>query len=348
MKLGFQWRAFLQQSLAMALFLFVQWWSNIWSTKLIRLGSLDDVVVPIVGFGLINLALMVGGDRLARKLGRADRASYMLLGAVAASVIHVVALAPAAYVATAERGELSLLIVIPMLLGAATGFLLHRTLGFAPDGDDPNALASAVVELKGMANRAFAATDTAEYYSGPLQVRDSSMAAIIAALIGSAIFVFMQAIAEANDPFLSEIVSEERFGGMASLALAGIISATIPFYIFVKKTHAFLQARGKSELRSYLKAALVIPALLAMALFALMGPFALVVVLPWILPSLAAIAVYFRLAGFEPLSLPEDIEVSDRRTLIAANHPRRQMHRIVSPQGFGHAAPRPPASDGES
>ena len=83
------------------------------------------------------------------------------------------------------------------------------------------------------------------------------------------------------------------------------------------------------------------PGLFFLGLFALLGPFAIMVVLPWILPSMAAIAVYHRLAGFEPLSLPDDIEVNDRRTLIAADHPRRQTRRIVGPQGFGKAGTDP-------
>jgi hypothetical protein len=119
--------------------------------------------------------------------------------------------------------------------------------------------------------------------------------------------------------------------------LSGIFVMTLPFYIFVRKAHAFLQARGKSELKSYLKAGLFVPGLFFLGFFALLGPFAIMFVLPWILPSMIAIGVYHRLAGFEPLSLPGDIEVSDRRTLIGADHPRRQMRRIVGPQGFGKA-----------
>jgi len=42
---------------------------------------------------------------------------------------------------------------------------------------------------------------------------------------------------------------------------------------------------------------------------------------------------YHRLAGREPLSLPDDIEVSDRRALVGADHVRRHVRRIVDTAG---------------
>lgn len=336
MKLAFSWRPFVQQSFAMALFVMLQWYTNVWTTKAIRDVTLDRIVIPLIGFALLNVAVMLAGDRLARKFGRADRVTYCALGAIAGSAVHAVALAPAAYTTAAENGAISLLIAVPALLGAAMGFLLHRSLGFAVDGDEPEVLADAVASHPDGVP-AFARTEGAEYYSGPLQVRDSSMAALIAAVIGSTLYMFMQALAESQSHFLSGIVSPEAFGSMPTMFLSGIFAFILPFYIFVRKAHAFLQVRGKAELQSYVKAGLVVPGLFFLGFLALLGPFALLFVLPWILPSMAAMGVYHRLAGMEPLSLPDDIEVSDLRTLISANHPRRQMRRIVDPQGFGKA-----------
>src|SRR3982751_604770 len=337
MKLAFSWRPFVLQSLTMALIVFVQWQTNIWTTKLVRAATFDRLLLPLAGFALLNLALVMGGDRIARWLGRSDRVIYMLIAAVAALVVHLVALAPAAYNAAVTQGIVSVLIVVPLVLGAATVFLLHRTLGYSVEGDEPDRLLAAAGEPGGEARAAYAATESAEYYSGPLQVCNSSMAALIAAATGSALFIATEALGEMYSPFLSTMISPKAFGSPATFFLSGIVSLTLPFYIFVKKSHAFLQARGKAELKSYIKAGLFVPGLFLLGLFALLGPFAVMVVIPWILPSMAAIAVYHRLAGFEPLALPDDIEVKDRRTLIAANHPRRQTRRIVGPQGFGKA-----------
>jgi hypothetical protein len=336
MKLAFSWRPFVAQSLAVGLFVFLEWQTNVWTTKVVRAETLDRLVLPLIGFALVNLVVLLAGDRVARKLGRSDRGTYIAIGVLAASASHAVALAPAAYTTAAANGAVTLLIAVPALLGAAMGFLLHRSLGFSIEGDEPEALAGTVAEGKG-GSTAYAATTGAEYYSGPLQVRDSSMAALIAAAIGSTLYMFMQALAESQDHFLAGMVSPKAFGSMPTMFLTGIFVFVLPFYIFVRKAHAFLQARGKAELKSYLLAGLVVPGLFFLGFLALLGPFALLFVLPWILPSIAAMAAYHRLAGMEPLSLPDDIEVSDRRTLIATDHPRRQTRRIVGPQGFGKA-----------
>lgn len=344
MKLAFSWRPFVSQSLAVGLFTFLEWQTNVWTTKTVRAETLDRLLGPLIGFALVNFMVLLAGDRLARKLGRSDRGTYIAIGAIAASAAHAVALAPAAYVTAVERGTVSLLIAVPALLGAALGFLLHRSLGFAIDGDEPEELVEKAGDPANGGAPAYAATSGAEYYSGPLQLRDSSMAALIAAITGSTLYMFMQAVAESQTHFLAGMVSPKAFGSMPTMFLSGIFAFILPFYIFVRKAHAFLQARGKSALSSYVKAGLVVPGLFFVGLLALMGPFALLFVLPWILPSMAAMAAYHRLAGMEPLALPDDIEVRDRRTLIAANHPRRQMQRIVGPQGFGRAGTGQPTA----
>ena len=127
MKLAFSWRPFVQHSIAMALFVFLQWETNVWTTKIARTATLDSMVLPILGFTFLTLAVTVGGDRLARKLGRSDRLTYILIGALSGSITHAVALAPAAYEVAARDGAISLLIAVPALLGAAMGFLLHRS-----------------------------------------------------------------------------------------------------------------------------------------------------------------------------------------------------------------------------
>ena len=80
---------------------------------------------------------------------------------------------------------------------------------------------------------------------------------------------------------------------------------------------------------SYALAGVVVPLGFALMLLALMGPFGVMVVLPWVLPSVVAMSVYHRLAGFEPLALPQDIEVRDPRNMLPADHVRRRVKRAV-------------------
>jgi hypothetical protein len=112
-------------------------------------------------------------------------------------------------------------------------------------------------------------------------------------------------------------------------AIYGIIGVSVLFYIFISRSHSFLQRRGKDSLKSYALAGVVVPLGFALALLALMGPFGPLIVLPWILPSVLAMATYHRIAGFEPLDLPDDIEVSDPRTMLPADHVRRRVRRVV-------------------
>jgi hypothetical protein len=95
------------------------------------------------------------------------------------------------------------------------------------------------------------------------------------------------------------------------------------------RAHGYLQRRAKHELKSYALAGIVVPLGFALAFTALMGPFGVIFVLPWVLPSIAAMVAYHRIAGFEPLDLPDDIEVRDPRAMIPADHVRRRVRRVV-------------------
>jgi hypothetical protein len=43
----------------------------------------------------------------------------------------------------------------------------------------------------------------------------------------------------------------------------------------------------------------------------------------------ASLALYRRLAGLEPVGLPDDVLVRDPRALVAADHPARRYHRVI-------------------
>jgi hypothetical protein len=101
----------------------------------------------------------------------------------------------------------------------------------------------------------------------------------------------------------------------------------IPFYIFVRRSHAFLQKRGKSEIKSYVLAGVFVPLGFAVAYIALLGPLGFLFVLPWVLPSIVTMITYHRIAGLEPLDLPDDIEVRDPRAMLPADHVRRRVRR---------------------
>src|SRR5918993_104401 len=249
MKLRFAWKPFLVQSQIVALLAFVQFQTNMWTTQIMRPMSPDQMLLHFALFFGLSLIVALACDRYGRSKGLWKRSAYVLIGALSASITHFVALAPGGYVRAIDEGHLLVILVIPLLLGGATGFLLHKSLGYSTGDDDPLLLEQTVGSAVASQAPIGAATSlglinsgSAEYYDGPLQVRTSGWAALVAALAGS---------------------------------------------------------------------------------------FGVMVILPWIVPSVIAMITYHRVAGFEPLALPSDIEVRDRRTMLPANHVRRRVRRVV-------------------
>ena len=326
-KLRFAWKPLLVQSQIVGLLVLAQFQLNSWTDQKPDPVTPDRAVLFFLLFAGVNFLVMFAGDRLARKRGIWKRSHYMVLGGVASTAAHAVALAPASYVQAARDGIVFALILLPLLIGAATAFLMHRSLGYAVEGDDPQALQQKVSGES--ANGAVHKTDLAEYYDGPLQVRTSAMAAVIASLAGGAVFVFIQLVG-LSDGLLPREATPPLFSQNPILfALYGICGCAVFFYVFVMRSHAFLQRRAKTELKSYALAGVFVPAGFAMAYIALMGPLGFIFVLPWVLPAVAAMIAYHRLAGFEPLDIPDDIEVRDPRAMLPADHIRRRVRRVV-------------------
>ena len=330
MNLRFAWKPLLVQSQIMGMVILAQFQTSMWTTHAVQRLTLDRMALLFLLFAGINFAIVYAGDRLARKMGWWRRSAYLLIGAAASSVAHAVALAPGGYVEASRNGVIALIVVIPALLGAATAFLMHRSLGYRDDGVDPHALAA----LSGAEGAADAVHDigTAAYYDGPLQVRTSGMAAFVAALIGSSLYSLTVMFSLSDGLLPREALPPLYRENPALMALVAIGFYSVFFLVFIRKAHAFLQARGKDSIRSYALAGLFVPMGFALMLLALMGPFGIMMVLPWVLPSAGAMATYHRLAGFEPLALPDDIEVRDPRTMLPADHVRRRVRRVIPVQ----------------
>jgi hypothetical protein len=325
-KLRFAWKPLLMQSQIVGMLALAQFALNAWTNQKPDPASPDKLVLFALLFAGVNFAVMFAGDWLARRKGLWRRSHYMALGAVAATAAHAVALAPAAYVQAAREGILFALVLVPPLIGAVTAFLMHLSLGYAAEGDDPQALARSAGNG---ADSAVHDTGLAEYYEGPLQVRSSPMAAVLASLAGSALYVFVTLVG-LSDGFLPADAMPPLFRHNPVLfALYGICGCALPFYVMVMRSHSFLQRRAKVELKSYALAGVVVPGGFALALIALMGPMGFIFVLPWVLPAVVAMSVYHRFAGFEPLDIPADIEVRDPRAMLPADHIRRRVRRVV-------------------
>jgi hypothetical protein len=293
--------------------------------------SLDAWVVMALATGAIYGLLFLVGHNQLRKHGQRSRGAYAALGAIAAVPPFLLATGWKPFVMASTGGTLSALFVCPLVAGALMGFLYHRRAGYETEGDDVAALAGTAPQ-PGASSAASGTIDsgTAEYFDGPLVVRTSLGANAIASLLGGAVFVLAISFTELSGPYQSPMGEYMAMNGAGRTMLQGIIGIAIPIALLLGVAHGMLRARGKHSYAAYAVAGLIGPAIVSV-LIAMTGIslLALAYLLQFLAPSLVAMLAYRRLAGLEPAPLPDDIEVSDRRTLVGADHVRRRVARVI-------------------
>lgn len=293
--------------------------------------SLDAWVVMALATGALYAIQFAIGHALLRKYGIRSRSAYAGLGAVAAIAPFLLAMGRGPLSQALEKGSLSALLVCPLVVGALSGFLYHRRAGYDRAGDDPDRLATATgqaADASGLGGTV--RTDHAEYFDGPLVVRSSLGANALAALLASAAFILASTLSAWVDPYESPLTQFMARNGAGKTVVQGILGTAIPIMVLLALTHGFLRARGKSSYRDYATAGVVGPVIFSI-LIGMTGVswLAFLYLLQFLAPSLIAMLAYRRLAGLEPAPLPDDIEVSDRRTLVGADHVRRRMVRVI-------------------
>jgi hypothetical protein len=293
-------------------------------------GSLDAWVLLAIATGGIYGVLFLVGHEALRKRGLRSRGAYAAMGALAAVPAFMLAAGWQAVAAAGSSGALSALLVCPLTGGALMGFLYHRRAGYEIDGDDVASLAASVAGSAASEASACVATETAEYFSGPLVVRTSLGANALASLLAAAAFVLSGTLSAYRDPYGSPLTEFMLHNGAGRTVLQGIVGMAIPIALLLGMTHGFLRSRRKHSYADYALAGLIGPAVFSVLIATTgMSWFAFVYLFQFLAPSLVGMMVYRRLAGLEPAPLPDDIEVSDRRTLIGADHVRRRMARVV-------------------
>jgi hypothetical protein len=245
----------------------------------------------------------------------------------------------------AEHGMASIAVGVPALFGCMLGFLYVRRAGFAASGDDPRRLTALFrqpeVRERGSGakpagvsgelsdNGAFAAIESADYYSGPLQVKTSLSAVVITGISAGGAWAVMKLVLGAVSVVGTEGSAAfiETAIGAGAVPLFGVIITTlmgallfpVPVYI----GHMIARSRDWTGYGAYAAVGALIP----IAAGTLMFVVGLMVTGQFVVPMALAMIFYRNLAGLEPKALPEDIQVSDRRALVGANHLRRRYSR---------------------
>lgn len=201
---------------------------------------------------------------------------------------------------------------------------------------------------------AHAGVNGLEYFSGPLRVRTSPAAIFVAAFLGVLIWyvgitLFVGSIHFAgSNPFspfqmLRGVPGPDvllPFTGLKDIGLQGSIAAvvivvvgmvlhalaySIPVSGLVYLGHLAVRWRKRTDYGAYIIAGLIVPPLVGLLCFIIF----VVVGLIFSLPCATAMVIYRKLAGLEPTPVHEDIQVSDRRFLVGADHARRRYGRII-------------------
>ncbi len=299
----------------------------------------DQLVLGVAIPALIFAAIFGFGHYFLRYRSQNARLVYSLLGVVALLTATAVVMPAELYSAAAEDGVISIFIGMTALVGSLIGFLHVRSAGRVHDEDEIAQVEAATAPKEGSAetpeNARLGLVETGSdgFFDGPLQVVSSWSAAVTAALVGGIAHTFytgfvMLAFSDGFGGRNSRLAEQFMSGEILSSIVFGLVFSILICLFFLPPAvfglNKLLTSRGWTKMSTYLIAGAVAP--LAVGLMMLgIGIF----VTHWfILPLCVAMGIYRHLAGLEPASLPEDIEVRDRRTLVGEDHVRRRLHRI--------------------
>lgn len=327
--------------------------------------SIDRTLLQSASMSIAFTTVFFVGHLLFRHLAVSHRLAYAGLGATAMIVALMVFADTQARTDAITSGSFLPSLALPAAAGWLIGSFYHWFAKYEIEGDDIDALDRMVREtgktvdetkpgdqpLKQEAGAAYVRTATAEYFDGPTQVRNSLNAAVAAAVTGVMVshivmWFFLLAGSYSRIPASTKGSSSALFpikpspigvklpdfallgDAFVSVLASGLLMSLIlfiPVALIILAGHLGLRAFGRSGYADYVLAGLAMPPVIGLVLL-FMLPLGLQLAIPFAL----AMMLYRKLAGLEPLAVREDIEVTDRRSLVAADHARRRFARVIS------------------
>jgi hypothetical protein len=281
----------------------------------------DQALVMYLRRIVIDSALLFAGHWLLRRAAIATRLAYGTMGGVAAAAGYAIALRNGLMFVAPPAGSHLTAGILPSLAGIIAGTLY---LQFA--GREVIALSAAQSPRGAVATDATAPT----LFDGPVQVRTSLVAMLIASVIPACILFLFSSLfmidGVASKP--NWILNIAAGGNPSYVPVIALVATLLPAAFVVATAHAIARARSTTSSLDYTLAGTAAGALASLALTLFM-PAALV--LPFGLVSGALMgAAYRRFADLEPLALPEAILATDPATLVGADHPTRRGHAVIT------------------
>jgi hypothetical protein len=283
--------------------------------------TFDGLVLASLAGTAIFAAVLAGGHFAARDKARGRRGYYAVAGALAGLLSFAGSGGAALIEIAAEQQLVSLALGLPLVIGALLGIVYDSGAGIE---DRDEARVEAIEQaLEGSEGAEPALIDTGEdqYFSGPMQVRFSlslmfASGALLGLILAGIGFLLTLSGALISGEFLGEATAARVVGMTVAVTIGTGVLMVLPT-LLGHYAATFFKARTAGAYVGYGFLANIALGLVT-GVFLVAAPFAA-----------ATLALYRRLAGIEPVGLPDDIRVRDPRALVAADHPARRYHRVV-------------------
>lgn len=334
--------------LVFGLYLLVAFFSGLSSSTSVALTN-DALVLKLLAIAASFFILFFAGHKSFQKLEISHYAAYIGLGVVAAISVHTLYTSHLVLEQVVASGNLSIYLIEPAIVGALLGAGYRRVSAFAEIYEDVDGLEEAYGRQAGHGaglndDAGLIVHGDAAYFDGPLQVRTSGLALILATIVGCAANVAVSIVFRIGSVarFMEE--SKRILSGNQLLigALDGVLSGLayalltfLPVVFLVLLAHMALRALRQNSYAAYGIAGL----LSSPAAMILTGGVAASIGLFAVVPAMVAALVYRKIAGLEPAPVAEDIKARNRRDLVGKNHIRRKAGRVIMPSNETAKAP---------
>jgi hypothetical protein len=271
----------------------------------------------------VDCAVLFGGHWWLRRSGVATRVAYGAMGGAAAAFGYAFALSRGLMFVLPPAGTQLTGAILPILIGVIAGTLFQQLAGreiIATSADAGPEQAIAASE---------APQSLPPRYDGPVQVRTSGGAMLVASVIPACILflfssLFMIESAGVRPNWILRIASS----GSSYVSVVALIMTLLPSAIVVGATHAIARALGQTRALDYVIVGGAAGFVVACALYIHVPPMLLY---PFAIGSGVLMgAAYRRFAGLEPLPLPEAVLAADPETLVPVDHPSRRGHAVIT------------------
>jgi hypothetical protein len=274
----------------------------------------------------LDAGLLAAGHYLLRSYGLATRAVYALMGGAAAAIGYTIALSHDLDMVPPLAGTHLTASVLPILVGIIAATLYAQFAG----REMVQAAPGRVTE-----NAAPSAPKPPVTFDGPVQVRTSIVATLIASTVPAATVALIIA------PFAGMLMQKFDAGTFQNMFWADQISrAVLPAYFFmftlfataipsaiiVGIIHGIARATRRTRGMDY---AVIGAGVVTVTLLAMLTWLPLFFFLPFVIVGAVMGAVYRRCAGLEPLALPEAVLASDPATLVGEDDPARRTRAVI-------------------